>query len=245
MRELLDIPVFHDDQHGTAIVVAAALRNSLRVVHKDIAECRIVVSGVDAAGNAIIRLLLLQRPLDIIACDMAGIVYRDRPGMDPNLAAVAEQTNATGMTGSVHDAIDGADVFIAVPAPNVVNGDDVARMSSGAVVFALADPDPEIDPFQAQAHAAVVATGRSDFPNQINNVLAFPGVFRGLLDAQATEITDRMPPSLIDVVSHDQLNASYIVPSVFDENVRKRSRAVVEAAGGRLVGGGAKDSAQT
>ncbi len=249
LRELLDIPVFHDDQHGTAIVVVAALRNALRVVGKDITDCRIVVSGVGAAGNAIIRLLLLQRPKDIVAVDIAGIVHRGRPGMDPNLAEVAAVTNVAGMVGTIHDAIVGADVFIGVSAPNVIDGKDVAAMNSGAVVFALANPDPEIDPIQAQAHAAVVATGRSDFPNQINNVLAFPGVFRGLLDAQATEITDGMlvaaAEAIADVVLPDQLNASYIVPSVFDENVSHAvSRAVVAASRSRLrPAGGAKESA--
>ncbi|MET0965118.1 MAG: NAD-dependent malic enzyme [Nakamurella sp.] len=251
LRELLDIPVFHDDQHGTAIVVVAALRNALRVVGKDITECKIVVSGVGAAGNAIIRLLLLQKPADIIACDISGCVYRGREGMDPNLAAVAEKTNVGVLAGTVHDAIDGADVFIGVSAPNVINGADVAKMRSGAVVFALANPDPEIDPVEAQKHAAVVATGRSDFPNQINNVLAFPGVFRGLLDAQASEITDEMllaaAEAIANVVSPGQLNASYIVPSVFDENVSKAvARAVVEVSKSRVrIGGGAKESALT
>ena len=169
--------------------------------------------------------------------------------MDPNLAEVAAVTNVAGMVGTIHDAIVGADVFIGVSAPNVIDGNDVAAMNSGAVVFALANPDPEIDPIQAQAHAAVVATGRSDFPNQINNVLAFPGVFRGLLDAQATEITDGMlvaaAEAIADVVSPDQLNASYIVPSVFDENVSHAvSRAVVAASRSRLrPAGGAKESA--
>ena len=251
LRELLDIPVFHDDQHGTAIVVVAALRNALRVVGKDITDCKIVVSGVGAAGNAIIRLLLLQNPSDIIACDISGCVYRGREGMDPNLAAVAEKTNINVLAGTVHDAIDGADVFIGVSAPNVINGADVAKMNPGAVVFALANPDPEIDPIEAQKHAAVVATGRSDFPNQINNVLAFPGVFRGLLDAQASEITDEMllaaAEAIANVVSPGQLNASYIVPSVFDENVSKAvARAVVEASRSRVrIGGGAKESALT
>jgi malate dehydrogenase (oxaloacetate-decarboxylating) len=249
LRELLDIPVFHDDQHGTAIVVVAALRNALRVVGKDIGNCRIVVSGVGAAGNAIIRLLLLQKPADIVACDIAGIVCVGREGMDPNLSAVADATNLHRITGSIHDAIAGADVFIGVSAPNVIDGSDVAKMNPGAVVFALANPDPEIDPLEAQKHAAVVATGRSDFPNQINNVLAFPGVFRGLLDAQATEITDHMlnaaAEAIANVVSPDQLNASYIVPSVFDENVSKAvARAVVEASRPRArIGGGAKESA--
>jgi len=244
----LDIPVFHDDQHGTAIVVVAALRNALRVVGKDITDCRIVVSGVGAAGNAIIRLLLLQQPADIVACDIAGIVHSAREGMDPSLSAVAGSTNVRKLTGSIHDAIVGADVFIGVSAPNVIDGSDVARMNPGAVVFALANPDPEIDPLEAQAHAAVVATGRSDFPHQINNVLAFPGVFRGLLDAQATEITDEMliaaAEAIANVVSPEQLNASYIVPSVFDENVSKAvARAIVGAAKVRArMGGGAKES---
>jgi len=249
LRELLDIPVFHDDQHGTAIVVVAALRNALRVVKKDIGNCRIVVSGVGAAGNAIIRLLLHQVPADIIAVDINGIVHSGRPGMDPNLAEVAEKTNAAGVSGSIHDAMVGADVFIGVSAPNILTAADIERMNPDAVVFALANPDPEIDPLEAQRHAAVVATGRSDFPNQINNVLAFPGVFRGLLDAQARIITDDMlvaaAMAISDVVAPDQLNASYIVPSVFDEQVAKAvARAVVAAArDGERVSGGAKESA--
>jgi malate dehydrogenase (oxaloacetate-decarboxylating) len=242
LRERLDIPVFHDDQHGTAIVVVAALRNALRVVGKDITDCRIVVSGVGAAGNAIIRLLLHQRPAEIVAVDIKGIVWDGRPGMDPNLADVAARTNRDRQQGTIRDAIVGADVFIGVSAPNIISGADVATMAQDAVVFALANPDPEIDPLEAQAHAAVVATGRSDFPNQINNVLAFPGVFRGLLDAQARVITDDMlvaaAAAIADVVAPDQLNASYIVPSVFDEHVSSAvARAIVascipDAAGG-------------
>ncbi len=169
--------------------------------------------------------------------------------MDPNLSQVADRTNIGVVDGTIHDAIVGADVFIGVSAPNVIDGSDVAKMNPGAVVFALANPDPEIDPIEAQMHAAVVATGRSDFPNQINNVLAFPGVFRGLLDAQATEITDEMllaaAEAIANVVSPTQLNASYIVPSVFDENVSKAvARAVVEASRSKVrIGGGAKESA--
>ncbi len=251
LRELLDIPVFHDDQHGTAIVVVAALRNALRVVKKDIRDCKIVISGVGAAGNAIIRLLLHQVPADIVAVDIKGIVYSGREGMDPNLAEVASKTNKSVITGSIHDAIDGADVFIGVSAPNIMTGADIARMNTDAIVFALANPDPEIDPLEAQQHAAVVATGRSDFPNQINNVLAFPGVFRGLLDAQARIITDEMlmaaALAIADVVAPDQLNASYIVPSVFDEKVAKAvARAVVAVArDGERMAGGAKESAAT
>jgi len=251
LRELLDIPVFHDDQHGTAIVVVAALRNALRVVNKDVKDCRIVVSGVGAAGDAIIRLLLHQVPADIIAVDINGIVHPGRPGMDPNLAQVAGKTNASAVAGSIHDAMVGADVFIGVSAPNIITAADIEKMTRDAVVFALANPDPEIDPLEAQRHAAVVATGRSDFPNQINNVLAFPGVFRGLLDAQARVITDDMLTAaalaISDVVAPDQLNASYIVPSVFDEKVAKAvARAVVAAArDGEKVAGGAKESAAT
>ena len=251
LRELLDIPVFHDDQHGTAIVVVAALRNALRVVKKDIRDCKIVVSGVGAAGNAIIRLLLHQEPAEIVAVDIKGIVCVGRDGMDPNLAEVADKTNARRMTGTIHDAITGADVFIGVSAPNIVTGIDIEAMAPDAVVFALANPDPEIDPLEAQQYAAVVATGRSDFPNQINNVLAFPGVFRGLLDAQARMITDEMLTAaalaISDVVAPDQLNASYIVPSVFDEKVAKAvARAVVAAArDGVKMPGGAKESAAT
>ncbi len=235
LRETLDIPVFHDDQHGTAIVVVAALRNALRVVDKKIQDCKIVVCGVGAAGNAIIRLLALQQPADILAVDRTGIVFEGRGEMHPSLADVAKTTNREKVSGTVHDAVDGADVFIGVSGPNLIEGSDVARMNSNAIVFALANPTPEIDPMEAQAHAAVVATGRSDFPNQINNVLAFPGVFRGLLDAGVTKITDEMllaaADAIADEVAPEQLNASFIVPSVFDDKVSPAvARAIVEHA---------------
>jgi len=230
LREMLDIPVFHDDQHGTAIVVVAALRNALRVVNKDIKNCKIVVCGAGAAGSAIIRLLLQQTPGDVIAVDVDGIVHRDRENMDINLKSIAERTNKKNMKGRLHDALVEADVFIGVSAPNLFGAEQVATMNSDAIVFALANPDPEIDPMEAQKHAAVVATGRSDFPNQINNVLAFPGVFRGLLDAHARTITDAMllaaANAIADVVADTQLNASFIVPSVFDATV---AGAVAEA----------------
>jgi len=230
LREKLDIPVFHDDQHGTAIVVVAALRNALRVVNKDIKDCRITVCGVGAAGSAIIRLLQAQTPGDIIAVDVDGIVHRDRPGLDSNLKSIAASTNKENQSGRLHDALVGSDVFIGVSAPNLFGADQVATMAKDAIVFALANPDPEIDPMEAQQHAAVVATGRSDFPNQINNVLAFPGVFRGLLDAHARTITDAMllaaAQAIADVVDGDRLNASFIVPSVFDNTV---APAVAEA----------------
>jgi malate dehydrogenase (oxaloacetate-decarboxylating) len=221
LRESLDIPVFHDDQHGTAVVVLGALRNALRVVGKRSQDCRIVVCGVGAAGSAIIRLLLPLEPADILAVDVDGIIHRDRPGLHDSLRWVAEQTNHDGRTGDVHDALPGADVFIGVSAPNLLHAEDVKGMADDAIVFALANPDPEIDPGIAQHHAAIVATGRSDYPNQINNVLAFPGIFRGLLDAQARGITDAMllaaSAAIADVVAEP--NPLFIVPSVFDAAV--------------------------
>jgi malate dehydrogenase (oxaloacetate-decarboxylating) len=230
LRELLDIPVFHDDQHGTAIVVVAALRNALRVVGKPIEQCKIVVSGVGAAGSAIIRLLLRKNPADVIAADIDGIVHTGRGNLDENLKWVAENTNKHDVSGTLHEALVGADVFIGVSAPNLFGAEQVETMADDAVVFALANPDPEIDPLEAQKHAAVVATGRSDFPNQINNVLAFPGVFRGLLDAHAQNIDDNMllaaADAIADVVDNGKLNASFIVPSVFDSAV---APAVAEA----------------
>ncbi|HEY2724373.1 MAG TPA: NAD-dependent malic enzyme [Pseudonocardiaceae bacterium] len=223
LRELLDVPVFHDDQHGTAVVVLAALRNALRVVGKEIAACRVAVCGVGAAGSAIIRLLQPLGPADVVAVDVGGIVHTGRADLDENLKRIAASTNAEGRTGSLSDAVRDADVFIGVSAPNVLAGADVATMAADPVVFALANPDPEIDPLEAQRHAAIVATGRSDYPNQINNVLAFPGVFRGLLDAGAREISDGMlvaaAAAIADVVPVDNLNASFIVPSVFDSAV--------------------------
>ncbi|MEA5359002.1 NAD-dependent malic enzyme [Amycolatopsis sp., V23-08] len=230
LREQLDIPVFHDDQHGTAIVVVAALRNALRVVGKNIEDCKIVVSGVGAAGSAIIRLLLRKNPGDIVAADIDGIVHSARGNLDDNLAWIASHTNKEQVSGTLHEALAGADVFIGVSAPNLFGAEQVATMKDDAVVFALANPDPEIDPLEAQQHAAVVATGRSDFPNQINNVLAFPGVFRGLLDAHANNIDDNMllaaSDAIADVVDSGMLNASFIVPSVFDSAV---APAVAEA----------------
>ena len=223
LRQKLSIPVFHDDQHGTAIVVTAALRNALRVVDKPMSDCKVVVCGAGAAGSAIIRLLLHSGPGDVIAVDVNGIVHSDRGDLDDNLAWLAAHTNADRMTGSLHDALIGADVFIGVSAPNLFGAEQVAKMAPHPVVFALANPDPEIDPAEAQRYASVVATGRSDYPNQINNVLAFPGVFRGLLDAQAHTITEDMllaaADAIADVVDGERLNASFIVPSVFDSAV--------------------------
>ncbi|RZQ61807.1 NAD-dependent malic enzyme [Amycolatopsis suaedae] len=237
LREQLDIPVFHDDQHGTAIVVVAALRNALRVVGKRLEDCKVVVSGVGAAGSAIIRLLQRKGPGDVVAADIDGIVHSGRDNLDDNLRWVAEHTNKHNVSGTLHEALVGADVFIGVSAPNLFGAEQVATMADDAVVFALANPDPEIDPLEAQKHAAVVATGRSDYPNQINNVLAFPGVFRGLLDAQARHIDDAMllaaADAIADVVDGDRLNASFIVPSVFDPAVSSAVAGAVKAAAQR------------
>jgi malate dehydrogenase (oxaloacetate-decarboxylating) len=234
LREILDIPVFHDDQHGTALVVLAALTNALRVVKKDLGDVRIVMSGAGAAGTAILRLLLEAGARDVVVADVEGVVYRDRPDLHPSLYALADATNKGGLTGTMHEAIVGADVFIGVSAPNVIDGDDVASMADDAIVFALANPVPEIDPGVAREHAAVVATGRSDYPNQINNVLAFPGVFRGLLDASANQIDDALlvaaAEAIAGVVSADELNANYIIPSVFHADVHTAVATAVRHA---------------
>ena len=213
LRDLLDIPVFHDDQHGTAIVVLAALTNSLKLVNKKLGEITIVMSGAGAAGTAIARLLTKSGAQKIVAFDINGSV-------------------TPGFTGNISDAMKGADVFIGVSAPNVLTESDVSSMAKGSIVFALANPDPEIDPVIARKYATVVATGRSDQPNQINNVLAFPGIFRGLLDANAHKITDELliaaAEAIASCVSSSQLNASFIVPSVFDPQVVQKVAAAVK-----------------
>ncbi len=232
LRKALDIPVFHDDQHGTAIVVLAALTNALRVVGKNLADVRIVVSGVGAAGHAVIQLLAAQGARDIIGCGRHGALERGEPNADEFRSWIAENTNPHGVRGALKEVIEGADVFIGVSAPNLLDGDDIARMAPGAIVFALANPDPEVDPVAASKHAAVVATGRSDYANQINNVLAFPGFFRGLLDAGVSQITDAMmiaaAHAIADSVKPEELNAAYIVPSVFDATVAPRVAAAVK-----------------
>jgi malate dehydrogenase (oxaloacetate-decarboxylating) len=230
LRELLDIPVFHDDQHGTAIVVLAALRNSLKLVKKDLKSVKIVLSGVGAAGNAVARLLTLNGASNIIGFNLKGVIHRGMKSDDVMQQWFIDHSNPNNFTGTISEAMIGADVFIGVSAPNVLTESDVAAMAAGSIVFAMANPDPEIDPAIARKYASVVATGRSDQPNQINNVLAFPGIFRGLLDANAHKITDEMlvaaAEAIADCVSPEQLNTSFIVPSVFDSGVVK---AVAEA----------------
>jgi malate dehydrogenase (oxaloacetate-decarboxylating) len=231
LRELLDIPVFHDDQHGTAIVVLAALYNALKVVGKDIGTVTVTMSGAGAAGRAVADLLLEAGVGDIVAADRGGVIHAGRDNLHGAAEWFIENTNPRGVTGTLRDALVGADVFIGVSGPNILTGDDIATMADGAVVFALANPDPEVDPVAAAMHASVVATGRSDYPNQINNVLAFPGVFRGLLDAHSRTITTEMllaaARALAGTVSDDELNAAYIVPSVFHPGVTEAVAAAV------------------
>jgi malate dehydrogenase (oxaloacetate-decarboxylating) len=232
LRDLLDIPVFHDDQHGTAIVVSAALRNSLKLVKKNLSDVKIVMSGAGAAGTAIARLLIKSGAKNIIGFDKDGVIHRDTKSDDPMRTWFIDNCNPSNFSGNISDAMKDADIFIGVSAPNVISESDVASMAMGSIVFALANPDPEIDPVIARKYAAVVATGRSDQPNQINNVLAFPGIFRGLLDANASKITDELliaaAEAIADCVSPEQLNASFIVPSVFDSHVVTAVAAAVK-----------------
>jgi malate dehydrogenase (oxaloacetate-decarboxylating) len=234
LRDLLDIPVFHDDQHGTAIVVLAALTNALRVVDKKLADVRLVMSGAGAAGSAVLRLLLEAGARNVVVADVDGVVHRGRSALNPSLSWIAQHTNPTSRQGTLKEAIRGADVFVGVSAPDILDGDDIAAMADDAVVFALANPDPEVDPATARQHAAVVATGRSDYPNQINNVLAFPGVFRGLLDASASTITSELlvaaARAIASTVSDDELSANYVIPSVFHDTVHKAVASAVRAA---------------
>ncbi len=236
LRARLDIPVFHDDQHGTAVVVLAALMNAARLVGKEMAELRVVMTGAGAAGAAVAHLLLVSGITDIILFDSKGAIYEGRGRLDPDRQLLAARTNPRGHAGTLPQALVDADVFIGVSQPNMITGDDVAAMAPGAIVFALANPDPEINPVEAARHAAVVATGRSDYPNQINNVLAFPGIFRGLLDCGSSNISDDVllaaAEAIAGCVDAEALNPGYIVPSVFDARVAPAvAAAVVSAAG--------------
>jgi malate dehydrogenase (oxaloacetate-decarboxylating) len=235
LRELLDIPVFHDDQHGTAIVVLAALSNALKLVNKELSDAKIVMSGAGAAGTAIARLLVASGAKNIIGFDKDGLVREHKAGDQEMRTWFVDNCAPGDFNGNISQAMVGADVFIGVSAPNVLSESDVAAMAKGSIVFALANPDPEIDPVIARKYAAVVATGRSDQPNQINNVLAFPGIFRGLLDARITKITDQMlvaaAVAIASCVSSEQLNANFIVPSVFDQQVVKKVADAVKTVG--------------
>jgi malate dehydrogenase (oxaloacetate-decarboxylating) len=243
LRAELDIPVFHDDQHGTAIVVVAALTNALRCVRKSIGSVRVVVSGGGAAGTAIVDLLLAAGVRHVLVWDREGILSPTDVSLNEAKLALASRTNPEGVVGDLHDALRGADVFIGVSAPGVLPAEWIGDMALDPVVFALANPDPETNVDAARKYATILATGRSDYPNQINNVLAFPGVFRGLLDAQAGQITTEMllraAAALAHCVSDEQLNPAYIVPSVFDPSVPIAVAAAVREAarpGSRITG---------
>jgi malate dehydrogenase (oxaloacetate-decarboxylating) len=223
LRDTLDIPVFHDDQHGTAVVVLAALLNALRVVDKPISDCRVVITGVGAAGVATTKMLQAAGVPDVIGCDRRGALYAGRADLDGPKAAYAELTNPRRVAGTPDDVLAGADVFVGLSGPGAVSVDGIASMADGAVVFAMANPTPEIAPEEIEGLAAVVGTGRSDYPNQINNVLAFPGIFRGALDVRARDITEEMKlaaaHAIAAVVQPAELAPDYVIPSVFDRKV--------------------------
>ena len=233
LRERLDIPVFHDDQHGTAVVVLAALTNAATVTGRSLSDLRVVVSGAGAAGVACTKILLAAGIGDIAVADSRGILHGGRSDLTPVKDEIAQLTNKSGLSGSMVDALKGADVFLGVSA-GAVGEDAVAAMADDAIIFALANPDPEVDPAVAHRHAAVVATGRSDYPNQINNVLAFPGIFAGAFDAGARSITENMKlaaATALSAVVGDALTPDYIVPTPFDSRVAPAvSAAVAEQA---------------
>lgn len=236
LKKALDIPVFHDDQHGTAVVTLAATINSLKVIGKKLKDLRIVIVGAGAAGVAITKILLEAGAKEILCCDRNGIINRERlEELDTSKTWIAKHTNPDNLTGSVIDASTGADLLIGVSGPGIVPVEAVEKMASDPIVFALANPVPEIMPEQIQSIARIIATGRSDYPNQINNVLAFPGLFRGALDARASDINEEMKLAaayaIADTIDENDLGEEYIVPSVFNKQVVRRvSRAVKEAA---------------
>lgn len=235
LRSELDIPVFHDDQHGTAVVVLAALYNALKVVKKDIDKINVVVSGAGAAGLACVKLLIYAgvKAEKVIICDSKGAIYRGRKeGMNSYKEEMAKITNKRGVKGSVHEAIKGADLFIGTSGPGLLTGEDIKSMAKDAIVFAMANPVPEIMPEEAMPYARIIATGRSDYPNQINNVLCFPGFFRGLLDSKAKTVTYDMKiaaaQAIASLVKSNELNEDYIIPSPFDKRVTKAVAQAVE-----------------
>lgn len=236
LKECCDIPIFHDDQHGTAVVVLAAMINALKIVKKDIKDIKVVTSGAGAAGIAIIKLLVSMGLENVVMCDRTGAIYEGRDGLNSEKIEMAKITNRNLEKGTLQDVIKGADVFIGVSAPGTVTPEMVKSMAKDAILFPMANPVPEIAPDEAKkAGAAVVGTGRSDYPNQINNVLAFPGIFRGALDVRARDINDEMKVAaayaIAGLVSDEELNAEYIIPNAFDPRVGKAvAKAVSEAA---------------
>ncbi len=230
LKKDLDIPVFHDDQHGTAVVVLAALINSLKIVDKKVEDLRLVVNGVGASGVACAKIIMAAGVTNVVGCDSKGIVHEGREDLNPAKRWFAENTNPEGRTGDLSEAVRGADLFLGLSAPNVLTVEDLKTMNEDPIVFAMANPDPEIRPEVAMGHARIIATGRSDYPNQINNVLCFPGIFRGALDVRAREIDEEMKlaaaHAMAEVIPEEELSEDYIIPSVFDERV---APAVAEA----------------
>ena len=235
LKERCDIPIFHDDQHGTAVVVLAALTNALKLVNKRMEDIRVVTCGAGAAGIAIIKLLLARGLHDVVLCDRKGAIYEGREDLNEAKREMAAITNRQHRKGSLAEVLEGADVFIGVSAPGMVTAEMVRTMAPGAILFPMANPTPEILPDEAlAAGAAVVGTGRSDFPNQINNVLAFPGIFRGALDVRASDINDAMKLAAAEALAHlvgeDELRPEYILPYAFDERVAPAVAAAVAQA---------------
>ncbi|MBI4337188.1 MAG: NAD-dependent malic enzyme [Chloroflexi bacterium] len=236
LKKELDIPVMHDDQHATAVVITAGLLNSLKIVKKELANLKVAILGAGASANATARLLLKVGVSDIILCDRQGVVYRGRrENMNPYKEKIAALTNPRGIKGTLDDALDGADMFIGLSGPELVKGNQVKRMARDAIVFALANPVPEIWPEEAEPYARIIATGRSDYPNQINNALVFPGMFRGVLDVRAREINDEMKlaaaNAIASVIPSAEVNPEYIIPSVFNKAVvRAIAKAVATTA---------------
>ena len=236
LKEKCDIPVFHDDQHGTAIVTSAAIINSMKILNKSIENCRAIINGAGAAGIAIAKLLMTLGLKDVILCDRTGAIYEGRENLNPIKESIAKVTNRSLTKGTLKDALVGADIFIGVSAPGVLTAEMIKTMNNDPVVFAMANPTPEIMPDEAKkAGVKIMGTGRSDFPNQINNVIAFPGIFRGALDVRASQITENMKIAaayaIAGLVSDDELNEEYILPQAFDPRVKNAvAQAVSEAA---------------
>ncbi|MBA2376455.1 MAG: NAD-dependent malic enzyme, partial [Rubrobacter sp.] len=235
LKRELDIPVFHDDQHGTAVVVLAALINSLKITGKRMEDLKIVVNGVGAAGVACAKIMAAAGAANIIGCDRKGVVHEGRESLDTSKGWFAENTNPEGCTGTLDDAVEGADLFVGLSAPNVLTVDHLRAMADEPIIFAMANPDPEIRPEIAYEYAGIIATGRSDYPNQINNVLCFPGIFRGALDIRAHEINEDMKlaaaEAIANVIPEESLAPDYIIPSVFDERVSPAVAETVAEAG--------------
>ena len=236
LKKMCDIPIFHDDQHGTAVVVSAALINATKIIGKDLGECKAVINGSGAAGTAIAKLLMTLGLKDVILCDRTGAIYEGREKLNPSKTEIAKVTNRGMVKGGLKDAIVGTDIFIGVSAPGVLTEDMIKTMHKDPIVLAMANPTPEIMPDEAKAAGAnIVGTGRSDFPNQINNVVAFPGIFRGALDVRASAITENMKIAaayaIASLVDDDKLNDDYILPYAFDERIKDTvANAVAEAA---------------